>query len=76
VQFIDYIGDSMIVFEGIPGKEGHVVGPVPKAEGMNRVLRFLDITYRFDKETNRPRINKPGSQLDKQQRREGKFYYA
>jgi len=75
VQFIDYVGDSMLVFEGTPGVEGHVIGPLTKREGMNKVLRMLDITYRQDKETKRPRINKPGSQLDQQQRAKGEFYY-
>ncbi len=76
VQFIDYIGDSMLVFEGRPGIEGHVFGPVAKQEGMNEVLKMLDITYRQDKETKRPRINKPGSQLDSEQRKKGNYYYT
>ena len=76
VQFIDYIGDSMLVFSGIPGKEGHVFGPCSKEEGMNTVLKMLDVTYRHDKETFRPRINKPGSRLDRLQRKEGKYYYT
>ncbi len=75
VQFIDYLGDSMLVFEGIPGKEGHVFGPCSKEEGMNRVLKMLEITYRLDKETKRPRINKPESQLDRTQKDSGKYYY-
>jgi len=75
VQFIDYIGDSMLVFKGEPGIEGHVMGPLSKKEGMNEVLKMLDITYRMDKETQRPRINKADSQLDKQQRKEGRYYY-
>lgn len=76
VQFIDYIADSMLVFEGEPGKNGHVIGPLGKREGMNNVLKMLDITYRMDRQTSRPRINKPGSQLDKQQRSSGEYYYA
>ncbi len=75
IQFIDYLSDSMLVFEGIPGKEGHVFGPVSKREGMNRVLKNLNITYRRDKITGRPRINKPGSQLDQEQRQKGEYYY-
>ncbi len=75
VQFIDHIGDSMLVFEGKPGVEGHVVGPVAKRDGMNEVLKMLDITYRHDKETQRPRINKPGSALDREQRSRGQYYY-
>ena len=76
IQFVDHLSDTMIVFEGLPGKEGHVYGPVPKREGMNRVLKNLDITYRRDKLTGRPRINKPGSQLDQQQRHKGEYYYT
>ena len=75
IQFIDYLADSMLVFEGDPGKEGHVFGPVEKREGMNRVLKNLNITYRRDKQSGRPRINKPGSQLDQEQRHKGEYYY-
>ena len=64
----------MLVFEGSSGKKGTVYGPVEKKEGMNRVLKDLGITYRRDKETNRPRINKPGSQLDQKQRVSGDYY--
>ncbi len=76
IQFIDYLADSMLVFEGTPAKEGHVVGPLSKRAGMNRVLKNLDITYRRDKLTGRPRINKPGSQLDQEQRSKGEYYYV
>ncbi len=75
VQFIDHIGDSMLVFKGTPSVDGHVVGPVSKRDGMNDVLEMLDITYRLDRETHRPRINKPGSSLDRTQREQGKYYY-
>ncbi len=76
VQFLDYVGDAMLVFKGIPGKEGSVIGPLTKKEGMNEVLKMLNITYRMDKETKRPRINKPGSQLDVEQKKTNKYYYA
>ena len=76
VQFMDYLADKMIVFEGKPAVEGRVFGPCGKEEGMNRVLQMLDITFRKDKETHRARINKPGSQLDVEQKRTGKYYYV
>ena len=75
VQFIDYLGDNMLVFEGIPAKEGSVIGPVSKRDGMNKVLEMLDITYRRDNTSHRPRINKPESNLDKEQRKKKEFYY-
>lgn len=76
VQFLDYVGDAMLVFKGIPGKEGSVLGPLSKKEGMNEVLKMLQVTYRMDKETKRPRINKPGSQLDVEQKKANKYYYT
>ncbi len=75
VQFMDYISDAMLVFEGTSGKEGHVHGPCSKEEGMNRVLKMLNITYRKDKQTGRAQINKPESQLDREQKKEGRYYY-
>lgn len=76
IQFIDYLSDSILVFEGESGKKGYVHGPCDKKEGMNRVLKNLGITYRRDKENNRPKINKPGSVLDKEQRSKGEYYYV
>lgn len=76
IQFMDYLADSMLVFEGTPGKEGLVHEPLPKEAGMNRLLKLLDITYRTDKDSGRRRINKPGSQLDIQQRRKNQYYYV
>ena len=75
IQFVDYLADKMLVFEGIPSKQGHVGQPVDKRTGMNKILKALDITYRIDKQTGRRRINKPGSQLDKEQRKKGEYYY-
>ena len=75
IQFIDFVSDSLLVFNGVSGKEGHIEGPFDKRTGMNLVLKNLDITYRKDKTTFRPRINKPGSQLDMQQRKKGEYYY-
>ena len=66
----------MLVFKGTPGKEGFVYGPCSKKEGMNLVLKELDITYRKDKDTNRPRINKPDSQLDREQKEKEEYYYS
>ena len=76
VRFIDYLTDTMLVFEGTSGKEGHVHGPCSKEEGMTRVLKMLNITYRKDRQTGRAQINKPDSQLDKEQKNAGKYYVS
>ncbi|MGI0041072.1 MAG: ribosome biogenesis/translation initiation ATPase RLI, partial [Nitrosopumilaceae archaeon] len=75
IQLMDLISDSLVIFEGIPGKEGHGTSPMPKAEGMNRFLKSLDITYRRDETSLRPRVNKTGSRLDRNQKQSGHFYY-
>ena len=75
IQFIDHLADSMLVFEGTPGKQGYVNSILNKKNGMNKILKILNITYRRDTQTNRPRINKPGSQLDRKQRKKNEYYY-
>ncbi|HLC50376.1 MAG TPA: ribosome biogenesis/translation initiation ATPase RLI [Candidatus Nanoarchaeia archaeon] len=74
--FIDYISDKITVFEGKPAVEGNVHGPFDMEEGMNIFLKELKITLRRDPETNRPRVNKLDSRLDREQKDSGKYYYA
>ncbi|HWP78526.1 MAG TPA: ribosome biogenesis/translation initiation ATPase RLI [Candidatus Nitrosotenuis sp.] len=75
IQLMDLISDTMVIFEGISGLEGHASSPLTKSEAMNRFLRSLEITFRRDEQTLRPRVNKLGSRLDKQQKDSGHFYY-
>jgi ATP-binding cassette subfamily E protein 1 len=66
----------MLVFEGEPARSGSVVGPVEKDDGLNRVLKSLNLTYRKDHSNGRARINKEGSVLDREQKKSGKYYYS
>ncbi len=75
LQLMDLISDTVIMFEGISGLEGHATSPLSKSEAMNRFLRSLDISFRRDEKSLRPRINKLDSRLDKQQKEIGNFYY-
>jgi ATP-binding cassette subfamily E protein 1 len=75
IQLMDLISDTMVIFEGISGLEGYASSPLTKSEAMNRFLRSLDITFRRDEQTLRPRVNKLESRLDKQQKSSGHFYY-
>ncbi|MBI2077439.1 MAG: ribosome biogenesis/translation initiation ATPase RLI, partial [Euryarchaeota archaeon] len=59
VYFIDMVADSLMVFGGQPGLHGTAVGPLDLRTGMNRFLKDLDITFRRDPDTQRPRVNKP-----------------
>jgi ATP-binding cassette subfamily E protein 1 len=77
VYFLDLACDALMVFrsEGEAGAEGRGDGPFPMREGMNRLLRDVEITFRRDAETLRPRINQDGSVLDREQRHKGEYYY-
>ncbi len=75
IQLMDLISDTIVIFEGASGLEGHASTPLGKAEAMNRFLKSLDITFRRDEQTLRPRVNKSESRLDKQQKDSGNFYY-
>ncbi|MDD1770512.1 MAG: ribosome biogenesis/translation initiation ATPase RLI [Methanomassiliicoccales archaeon] len=76
IYFLDMVSDSMMVFSGIPGKEGLGKGPFEMRQGMNMFLKAVDITFRRDNDTNRPRINKTGSRLDREQKERGEYYYS
>ncbi|MDP6155965.1 MAG: ribosome biogenesis/translation initiation ATPase RLI [Candidatus Thermoplasmatota archaeon] len=76
VYFIDLIADSLMVFTGKPSSLGIALGPFDLRTGMNRFLKNLDVTFRRDKETHRPRVNKNDSRLDREQKSSGEFYYA
>lgn len=76
LMFIDNIADRLIVFNGRPAKEGNLQGPFNMEEGMNLFLKELSITLRRDLNSHRPRINKPGSVKDREQRESNKYYYS
>jgi Predicted ATPase, RNase L inhibitor (RLI) homolog len=73
---IDLLADRLMVFDGQPSEYGHASAPQEMRAGMNDFLSDLDITFRRDERTQRPRINKPGSQLDRTQKQQGEYYYA
>ena len=75
LQLMDLVSDTMIIFEGTSGIEGHATSPLSKSEAMNRFLKSLDMSFRRDERSLRPRVNKVDSRLDKQQKESGNFYY-
>ena len=76
IYFLDMVSDSMMVFGGEPGHHGIGEGPFDMRIGMNKFLSAVDITFRRDADTHRPRINKPESRLDREQKGKGEYYYA
>ena len=75
IIFIDYISDKAMVFYGESGVSGHSTAPIHLRDAMNKFLSDVDISFRRDKDTNRPRVNKTDSYLDRQQKEQGEYYY-
>ncbi|MCI4356055.1 MAG: ribosome biogenesis/translation initiation ATPase RLI [Thermoplasmata archaeon] len=77
VYFLDLACDSLMVFrsEGAERERGFGSGPYSMREGMNQLLKDVQVTFRRDAETLRPRINREGSVLDREQREHGEYYY-
>ena len=75
IQLIDILSDSLMLFDGNNGVNGVAHEPTNKYESMNKFLKQLEITYRRDIETGRPRVNKNNSRLDKEQKSNNQYYY-
>ncbi len=76
LQVVDIVSDRLLVFAGEPGVSGESTSPLTKEEGMNEFLKRVGLTYRRDISTGRPRVNKPGSKLDREQKEKGSYYYV
>jgi len=72
----DFIADRLMVFNGEPGVRGKAHPPTSLRKGMNTFLKEMNITFRRDSVTKRPRVNKEGSQMDKFQKSIGEYYYT
>ena len=70
-----YMADRVVMFKGTPAVETTATSPRPMIEGMNNFLKMMNITFRRDKETYRPRINKYNSVKDKEQKEKGIYFY-
>jgi ATP-binding cassette, sub-family E, member 1 len=72
----DFIADRLMVFSGEPGVSGTANPPTTLRRGMNLFLKNMDVTFRRDSVTRRPRVNKEGSRLDNMQKDLGEYYYT
>ena len=71
----DFIADRLMIFGGEPGIRGFANPPTDLRNGMNSFLKDMAITFRRDPQTKRPRVNKEGSRLDREQKEMGEYYY-
>ncbi len=74
--FLDIVSDSVLVFQGEGGDNGKAIGPLSLRKGMNLFLSDADVTFRRDIESHRPRINKPSSRKDREQKSSGEYFYS
>ncbi len=72
----DFIADRLMIFAGQPGVKGTANKPTSLRDGMNTFLKEMEVTFRRDPATKRPRVNKEGSKLDKFQKQVGEYYYV
>lgn len=70
-----YLADRVIVFEGTPSKDALAKAPESLLTGCNRFLKNLNVTFRRDPNSFRPRINKKDSQMDKEQKAAGNYFF-
>lgn len=70
-----YLADKVIVFDGTPSKNAHASSPESLLTGCNRFLKNLNVTFRRDPNSYRPRINKLDSQMDKEQKASGNYFF-
>lgn len=68
-----YLADRVIVFDGQPSIKSRANTPESLLTGCNRFLKSLNVTFRRDPNTYRPRINKTDSQLDTEQKAAGNY---
>jgi len=70
-----YLADRVIVFDGTPSVKSRANTPESLLTGCNKFLKNLDVTFRRDPNTFRPRINKLASQLDTEQKLHGNYFF-
>ncbi|KAK3044612.1 Fe-S cluster-binding ribosome biosynthesis protein [Coniosporium uncinatum] len=70
-----YLADRVIVFDGKPSVDARANPPESLLTGCNRFLKSLDVTFRRDPNSYRPRINKYNSQMDQEQKLHGNYYF-
>ena len=72
----DFVADRLMIFTGEPGLSGTANPPTSLRQGMNMFLKGMNVTFRRDSVTRRPRVNKEGSRMDLFQKDLGEYYYT
>ncbi|XP_029154984.1 ABC transporter E family member 2-like [Nylanderia fulva] len=71
-----YLADRVVLFDGIPGIKSTASSPISLVDGMNLFLKRLNVTFRRDPSNYRPRVNKPGSAKDREQKEKNEYFFS
>jgi ATP-binding cassette subfamily E protein 1 len=74
--FLSQVGDRAMHFYGKPSIDGKVDGVTSVKDAFNSFLSQVGVTFRKDPQTGRPRANKIGSQMDREQKEKGDYFYV
>jgi ATP-binding cassette subfamily E protein 1 len=74
--FLSRIGNRAMVFLGEPSVKGFVEDVTSVKNAFNAFLKQVNVTFRKDPQTGRPRANKLNSQLDREQKEKGNYFYV
>jgi len=72
--FLSRVGHRGMVFTGEPAARGEVEKVDELKDALNKFLAQVGVTFRKDPQTGRPRANKFGSQLDREQKEQNNYY--
>jgi ATP-binding cassette subfamily E protein 1 len=70
----NYLADRMMLLSGDPGISGHIHSPTAPQKVINEFLKSVNVTFRHDKETHRPRVNKKESAKDQEQKKNQVYF--
>lgn len=73
ITFISSLSHRAMLFLGIPKRNGHARILLLK-DALNEFLKDLEITFRVDEETRRPKPNKPNSVKDREQKERNEYF--
>ena len=72
--FLSQTGHRGMVFLGQSGVSGEAEKIDDMKDALNKFLEKVGVTFRQDPQTGRPRANKIGSQLDREQKEAGEYF--
>eukprot|EP01102_Stenamoeba_stenopodia_P012144 TRINITY_DN3797_c0_g2_i1.p1 TRINITY_DN3797_c0_g2~~TRINITY_DN3797_c0_g2_i1.p1 ORF type:complete len:622 (+),score=163.96 TRINITY_DN3797_c0_g2_i1:121-1986(+) len=70
-----YLADKIVVYTGQPSVCGIANSPQTLLAGVNSFLKNLEVTFRRDPRSLRPRINKPDGRRDREQKAMGAYFF-